>query len=59
MEYWGKMANVTAAAGAQQVRIYSSFPGSKPMEITASFFNFGGWVRETYYSTFVCTRVRA
>lgn len=36
---------------AQQVKIYSSFPGSKRMEIAASFFNFGvlgtrDWIKE-------------
>lgn len=41
MEYWGKMENVTEEAATQQVKIYSSFPGDKRMEIAVSFFNFG------------------
>ncbi|MBC6995730.1 hypothetical protein QWY85_18055 [Neolewinella lacunae] len=40
-EYWEKMENVTEAAAAQQVKIYSSFPGSKRIALAASFFNFG------------------
>jgi hypothetical protein len=45
------MENVTEEAAAQQVKIYSSFPGSKRMEIAASFFNFGvlgtrDWIKE-------------
>jgi hypothetical protein len=45
------MENVTEEAAAAQVRIYSSFPGSKRMEIAASFFNFGvlgtrDWIKE-------------
>ncbi|MEM9931134.1 MAG: hypothetical protein AAF840_15050, partial [Bacteroidota bacterium] len=36
---------------AQQVKIYSSFPGSKRMELATSFFNFGinntrAWIKE-------------
>lgn len=32
---------MTEEAARQQVKIYSSLPGSKRMEIAASFFNFG------------------
>lgn len=51
MEYWGKMENVTEEAAEQQVKIYADFPGSKRMEIAASFFNFGvlgtrDWIKE-------------
>lgn len=51
MEYWGKMENVTEEAATQQVKIYSSFPGSKRMEIAIGFFNFGilgtrAWIKK-------------